>query len=51
MIMSKDGNIKVKLVASGTEVEIVPGIKSVLIPREAVPRYGIAQLMRQPDGS
>ena len=44
--------IKIKLVKTGHSVEIAPGSETeVSIPREAVPRYGFVQLMRQNDGS
>lgn len=45
-------NIKCRLVKTGDLVELAPGQETeVPIPREAVPRYGMVQLMRQSDGT
>jgi hypothetical protein len=44
--------ISAKLVPSGTTVQLAPGQESrIPVPREAVPRYGMVQLMRQTDGT
>jgi len=52
VIAPPENRIKIKLVKTGHSVEIAPGSETeVSIPREAVPRYGFVQLMRQNDGS
>lgn len=52
MVTLKDKPQKIKVVGTGVSVELAPGeTLPVEIPREAIPRYGIVQMMRQADGS